>query len=269
MNTPGAATSVQRGDERRRDGERPHDEAPEPVAIGDAAAEERSHRARREQHACRRGWRVPGSCAAPSRGTAGTNACSPNCTPRARRRGARRERERAPAALARARPSRPRARRSASRARAGTARRSSSCVQSTSAAISGMIATSAMPGSAEDEHRRRHDRRRERPARDAADREHAHARAAAPARARHVVGEAHGLGVVHRDADARDAEGRSRSRGSCRSWRRGRCPTAASAGPAGISQVARTRSAIAPSSGCSSEEPRLENSSSEPAAAYE
>ena len=61
-------------------------------------------------------------------------------------------------------------------------------------------------GQPEDQHGRRDDRRRECPARDAANGEDAHARAAPTARERDVAGEAHRLGVVHRDTDARDRE---------------------------------------------------------------
>ena len=46
-------------------------------------------------------------------------------------------------------------------------------------------------------------------------------------------------------------------------------PIAATSAPAHISHVARMRSEKMPSSGCSSDEPRLENSISEPACAYE
>ena len=46
-------------------------------------------------------------------------------------------------------------------------------------------------------------------------------------------------------------------------------PSAATSAPDHISHVARMRSAKMPSSGCSSDEPRLENSISEPACANE
>ena len=134
---------------------------------------------------------------------------------------------------------------------------------------SGMIATSATPGRPKIRIAGRHDRRSERPAGDAS-------RPRTCSCPRRVCRSR----VTRSRRSARPRGGTSRRRRSRRrapprrevavgERRRAPMPSAASAGPAGISQVDRTRSAIAPSSGCSSDEPRLENSSSDPAAAYE
>ena len=226
-----------RRQQRLGDEQRP----PEPEPVGDRAEQQRSHRAgeqHQRQQAVAVGLRVaerhdperhegeqpePGDAAKPD------HAAEDDHRPHVVLPG----RAPAPAALGSGR----------SRERYGSAASTANEPRTT-----GIDGEQPSRAEAEPEHERRDDDRPERVPRVAADVEERHpARPLAPAREHR---ELRSLGMEGRDAEAgeedeHDAGGRSSARS-----RRGRCPTPASASPAGSSQSAPRRSDQSPKSGC-------------------